>query len=116
MNKVTAESRERDSAVTLFGSGDYCALTHSPPAESIDREKDRCVRACPFLMLFTKGLYPVGAGDSAGPPFTENFRVPIRADRVVRPYAAACQKPSLSFPEIVGAGDSAGPPFTFLTD
>ena len=27
MNKVTAESRERDSAVTLFGPGDYCALT-----------------------------------------------------------------------------------------
>ena len=28
MNKVTAESCERDSAVTLFGPGDYCALTH----------------------------------------------------------------------------------------
>ena len=27
MNKVTAESRERDSAVILFGPGDYCALT-----------------------------------------------------------------------------------------
>ena len=27
MNKVTAESCERDSAVTLFGPGDYCALT-----------------------------------------------------------------------------------------
>ena len=27
MNKVTAESRWRDSAVTLFGPGDYCALT-----------------------------------------------------------------------------------------
>ena len=27
MNKVTAESRERDYAVTLFGPGDYCALT-----------------------------------------------------------------------------------------
>ena len=27
MNKVTAESRQRDSAVTLFGPGDYCALT-----------------------------------------------------------------------------------------
>ena len=29
MNKVTAESRERDSAVTLFGPGDYCALTYN---------------------------------------------------------------------------------------
>ena len=28
MNKVTTESRERDSAVTLFGPGDYCALTN----------------------------------------------------------------------------------------
>ena len=28
MNKVTAESCERDSAVTLFGPGDYCALTY----------------------------------------------------------------------------------------
>lgn len=27
MNKVTAESCERGSAVTLFGPGDYCALT-----------------------------------------------------------------------------------------
>ena len=27
MNKVTAESRERDSAATLSGPGDYCALT-----------------------------------------------------------------------------------------
>ena len=27
MNKVTAESRERDSAGTVFGPGDYCALT-----------------------------------------------------------------------------------------
>ena len=27
MNKVTAEACERDSAVTLFGTGDYCALT-----------------------------------------------------------------------------------------
>ena len=27
MNKVTAEACERDSAVTLFGPGDYCALT-----------------------------------------------------------------------------------------
>ena len=30
MNKVTAESRSRDSAVTLFGSGGYCALTKTP--------------------------------------------------------------------------------------
>ena len=27
MNKVTAEARQRDSAVILFGPGDYCALT-----------------------------------------------------------------------------------------
>ena len=27
MNKVTAEACERDSAVILFGPGDYCALT-----------------------------------------------------------------------------------------
>ena len=30
MNKVTAESRQRDSAVILFGPGDYCALTIVP--------------------------------------------------------------------------------------
>ena len=35
MNKVTAESCERDSAVTLFGPGDYCALTLEKEAESL---------------------------------------------------------------------------------
>ena len=40
-NEQTAESRERDSAVTLFGPGDYCALTFSPLliAERLGHEK-----------------------------------------------------------------------------
>ena len=51
MNKVTAEARQRDSAVILFDPGDYCALTIKPhltsflkrtkicPAKGIDRIK-----------------------------------------------------------------------------
>lgn len=39
MNKVTAESRERDSAVTLFGPGDYCALTGLAVAPSQNSAK-----------------------------------------------------------------------------
>ena len=34
-NEQTAESRERDSAVTLFGPGDYCALTPKKGGQEI---------------------------------------------------------------------------------
>ena len=44
MNKVTAESRERDSAVTLFGPGDYCALTNSGRQESINRKNSAALQ------------------------------------------------------------------------
>ena len=37
-NEQTAESRERDSAVTLFGPGDYCALTIESTAVEFYRE------------------------------------------------------------------------------
>ena len=38
MNKVTAEACERDSAVTLFGPGDYCALTGDCMMQMVETE------------------------------------------------------------------------------
>lgn len=48
MNKVTAESCERDSAVTLFGPGDYCALTKKMNNTEISAEDSK--KDLPFLL------------------------------------------------------------------